>query len=209
MNTTDIAAPEHVGWVSPQGGRSTWGILWSCFTVFLICSWKCVHLNLPSPKESTAGWYRFHGVPIWPSAPLARKWRRKFIWMGIFALAPELVVGIASNQFFEAREELKRAGSDEFTLTHAFFSNMGGYILRFYIHGNQRIERRGDEQVVVPETKGADIGSEMVGETTRSPRQWVIRDEEGVVEAGRTPPFIIVSERDLDLWQIGKSVTST
>ena len=54
--TSDMNTTERVGWVSPQGGRSTWGILWSCFTVFLICSWKCTHLNLPSPVGSCAGW---------------------------------------------------------------------------------------------------------------------------------------------------------
>jgi hypothetical protein len=46
---------ERVGWVSATNNSD---ILWSCFTIFLICSWKCVHLHIPSVEESWRKWGR-------------------------------------------------------------------------------------------------------------------------------------------------------
>ncbi|KUJ20689.1 uncharacterized protein LY89DRAFT_730707 [Mollisia scopiformis] len=124
------------GWVSSGDGRSTSDILWSCFSVFLVCTWSCLHLNVPSIEESEAGWYDWHGIPYWPELPLLEKWIRKILWMGAIVLAPEVGVAMAMRDFLSARESFAKAavqnadetGEDErakMTKSHAFLANMG------------------------------------------------------------------------------------
>jgi hypothetical protein len=57
-NVTSGAEPvaNMVGWVPPDARRNTLDIILSCLSIFLVCSWKCVHLNLPTYEESQAGW---------------------------------------------------------------------------------------------------------------------------------------------------------
>lgn len=106
-----------VGWVSPEAHRNTWGIIWSCFTIFIVCSWKCVHLNLPSHEESLGEWHKIKTsqrprsleVPYFPKRLLFVKWRRKLLWMGFIAIAPEFGVAIALSQYLEAKDDLGRA----------------------------------------------------------------------------------------------------
>ena len=99
MATNGTAPDQMVGWVSPVPQRSTWDIIWSCLSIFLLCSWRAVHLNLPTPNESLGEWYEFPlgklMLPYWPKKPLRTKWRRKIFWMVVICLAPELGVGIA------------------------------------------------------------------------------------------------------------------
>ncbi len=71
-------------------------------------------------------------MPIFPKAPLLRKWRRKLMWMGIISIAPELGVAIAVQQWVEATGASKRTGC---TMAQAFFANMGGLILREVVEG--------------------------------------------------------------------------
>ncbi|KAL5593844.1 hypothetical protein FOBRF1_012946 [Fusarium oxysporum] len=102
-----------VGWVSPAPRRSTWSIIWSCLSIFIVCSWKCVHLNIPTHEEIQGEWHTMQicrcipDIPIWPKAPLRRKWSRKIIWMTVIALAPEFGVALAAKQYMDARRELK------------------------------------------------------------------------------------------------------
>ncbi|RKK08894.1 hypothetical protein BFJ63_vAg9991 [Fusarium oxysporum f. sp. narcissi] len=46
-----------VGWVAPAPRRSTWSIIWSCLSIFIVCSWKCVHLNIPTHEEIQGEWH--------------------------------------------------------------------------------------------------------------------------------------------------------
>ncbi|CAK7235773.1 hypothetical protein SBRCBS47491_009409 [Sporothrix bragantina] len=107
-----------VGWVSPDAHRSTWGIIWSCLTVFLICSWKCAHLNLPTHQESAAGWHTlWNWVPVWPRRAKRRMWARKLGWMAMIAIAPEYVVGVAVGQYLTARDTVREFG-ERYSLAH-------------------------------------------------------------------------------------------
>lgn len=102
-----------VGWVSPAPRRSTWSIIWTCLSIFIVCSWKCVHLNIPTHQEIQGEWHTIQlckylpDVSFWPKAPLRRKWRRKIIWMTVIALAPEFGVALAAKQYMGARRELR------------------------------------------------------------------------------------------------------
>ncbi|PWY89681.1 hypothetical protein BO94DRAFT_594537 [Aspergillus sclerotioniger CBS 115572] len=129
QNVTAAApAEERVGWVSPPTTRGTSDILFSCLSVFIICSWKCVHLNIPSIEESEAGCHTAWGwLPFWPTAPLRRLWGRKLRWMALIAIAPEIGIAVAFKDFMKAREIFKEYQHLGFTMTHAFYACMGGY----------------------------------------------------------------------------------
>ncbi|KAM5520567.1 hypothetical protein FOXYSP1_14457 [Fusarium oxysporum f. sp. phaseoli] len=126
----------------PPPRRSTWSIIWSCLSIFIACSWKCVHLNIPTHEEIQGEWHTMQicrcipDISIWPKAPLRRKWSRKMIWMTVIALAPEFGVALAAKQYMDARRELKeftKALSNEvaqkYTMPHAFYVQMGGIII--------------------------------------------------------------------------------
>lgn len=137
-NTNKSAVNSHdqrLGWVPPpKSQRSTMSIIWSCLSVFVICSWKCTHLNLPTVEESKGGWHQCRGIPFWPKAPLWRKWGRKLGYMILMAIAPEVVVGIAAREFAFTRLDVKHVNETyncNFTLTHGFYARMGGIVLRY------------------------------------------------------------------------------
>jgi len=144
-----------MGWVSPSPQRNTWDIIYSCLSVFLLCSWRAVHLNLPTPDESEGEWSQFRlgglMMPYWPKKPLRTKWRRKILWMALICFAPEIGVGIAARQYVEAREardeanaKAKKEGlSERSTLAHAFYANMGGIVVRQV--PLQKLQVRGEE----------------------------------------------------------------
>ncbi|KAK1752040.1 hypothetical protein QBC47DRAFT_389503 [Echria macrotheca] len=132
-----------IGWVPPDARRNTWDIILSCLSIFLVCSWKCVHLNPPTGEEARGEWHKVSiglakggrwrwEVPIFPKLPLLRKWCRRLMWMGIISVAPELGVAVSVKEWKEARSDLKwmsRSGV-HCTMPHAFLFNMGGVIIR-------------------------------------------------------------------------------
>ena len=128
-NTTSGKTAERVGWVSSTNTRTTSDILWSCFTIFLVCSWKCVHLHIPTVEESEAGWQMLGGWLPCPSSPLLKRWLRKVKWMCVIALAPEIGVAMAADQFTKARKMNKKFQRLHFTLTHCFYALMGGFVI--------------------------------------------------------------------------------
>ncbi|KAK1758996.1 hypothetical protein QBC47DRAFT_97312 [Echria macrotheca] len=134
INTTSAASQDLVGWVSPDARRNTWDIIFSCLTVFIICSWKCVHLNVPTEAESRGEWHKIKvrgkkgwQLPIFPKKPLLRKWGRKLMWMLIMCIAPEIGVAVAFTQWKKAREDAREHGCSQ---QFAFLVNMGGLVCR-------------------------------------------------------------------------------
>ncbi|KAK0614442.1 hypothetical protein B0T14DRAFT_570377 [Immersiella caudata] len=116
---------ERIGWVS-SSQRTTMDIIWNCLSIFIICSWGCVHHNLPAPAESQARY---------PT----RKWARQLGYMVVVCLAPEVVVTMAWEDFLAARYALRSLREDsglppevtrEYSLAHAFFAQMGGFAVR-------------------------------------------------------------------------------
>lgn len=99
------------GWIPEPDGRGTWSIVWSCFVTIFICTWSVLHLDVP---ERHGRWYLFS---------------RKVTWMLLAALAPELILLMAVENFFEARfllGHLVTHGGNEWTLVHAEFAVAGG-----------------------------------------------------------------------------------
>ncbi|OBU01223.2 hypothetical protein VE01_00680 [Pseudogymnoascus verrucosus] len=103
------------GWTSQDNKRGTLQIIWSCaFTMFL-CSWSVLCLNVPGPTDS-----RF------------KVFRRKVYITALAFLGPEFIFQIALGQFVSARhsvQDFHAAGYTQWTMMHAFYADMGGFIL--------------------------------------------------------------------------------
>ena len=84
---TDIAPP----WVPDPDNRGTWSLLYSCVFTLVLCVWTAVHLNVPSYHESKIS-----------------QWLRKFKWVLLAIIAPELGVYTAREQYFQAKELIGR-----------------------------------------------------------------------------------------------------
>ncbi|KAK1751525.1 hypothetical protein QBC47DRAFT_392014 [Echria macrotheca] len=140
QSTETEHATERVGWVSPKATRSTWGIIWSCMSIFLVCSWKCVHLNCPTLEEMRGGWHHFKlgswKVPYFPKPGLRSKWRRRLGWMLAISVAPEVGVVMAFKQYRRAKRCLSEASElfsgreNPLTMAHAFALDMGAVWVR-------------------------------------------------------------------------------
>lgn len=113
--------------------RSTFTILWSSLFTLLLCTWTILHLNVPQQRPSSP--------KLWQMV----RWKvrlawTKLKWMIFAVLLPEFPVGKAIQDLAMARKsckEMARFAQDddvEWTLTHAFYANMGGfvYILRTF-----------------------------------------------------------------------------
>ena len=90
--------PAKVGWIWDSGNRSSFDILWSCLAVVLVCTYKVVHLNLPAEREAEASW---RGLDFW------RKWFRKLKWMGLMAIAPEVILSMALQDWLWSNQSVR------------------------------------------------------------------------------------------------------
>ncbi|KAF5530783.1 hypothetical protein FMEXI_13310 [Fusarium mexicanum] len=176
-SNSDSANTTMVGWVSPEPRRSTWSIIWSCLSIFIVCSWKCVHLNIPTHEEIQGEWHTLQickGIPdisFWPKAPLRRKWTRKIVAMVGIALAPEFGVALAAKQYMDARRDLKEFTEDlsdevlKYTMAHAFYVQMGGIV--YYTPPPQSPTREEDSATNIQSgneaTYGAHTGYQPLG----------------------------------------------
>ncbi|KAL4874586.1 hypothetical protein BJY04DRAFT_225835 [Aspergillus karnatakaensis] len=159
QNNTSEPDTEMVGWVSREPKRSTAEILWGCFSVFLVCSWNCVHLNLPSVNESEAGWKKTLGgkLPYWPTFRYRRLFRRRLGWMISIFVAPEFGVAMAVQDFLAARHLEKRLRSPVFTMSHAFYACMGGFDIEIWTTDSTDSAAPGAQQQYFPVLAEADI----------------------------------------------------
>lgn len=118
-------------WVDQPNTRGTFDIIQSSFLTTFLCTWTCLHLNVPAAKEGAF-------------KPILRKFR----WMVFTILGPEFVVALALGQRADAkrvRDRLHELGYSQWTLRQSFYANMGGFVLHprdsmpFPIHGLQLV----------------------------------------------------------------------
>ncbi len=130
------------GWVPQPNTRGTLDILESCLITIILCSWSILFLNVPAGHEG-----RWDMILI------------KARWMVFTIFFPEVVVGIAVEQWRSAcqsvedfaqfekqwaadlassrpskgssrtRSNLDRLRSSPWTMRHAFFADMGGFLI--------------------------------------------------------------------------------
>ncbi|KAI4114855.1 MAG: hypothetical protein LQ338_007945, partial [Usnochroma carphineum] len=109
--------PDHfvTGWVSQPNTRGTIDILWSCLVTTFLCTWTVLCLNVPAASDSQL-------VIL----------RRRIRWMLHAIAGPEFVLGFAAGQYENAHRavaDFKDMGHPEWTMRHAFFADMGGFML--------------------------------------------------------------------------------
>ncbi|CAM6123449.1 unnamed protein product [Calypogeia fissa] len=112
-NCTRPAPGSYFNFVSAPNSRGTLQLLWSCVFTLITCTWTVQHVDIPRPEDE--------------KKPIGDK-----VWMTLVTLlAPEYLVGKAFEDLVRARESVKKMGEQfpNWTLTHAFFAEMGGYIL--------------------------------------------------------------------------------
>src|ERR1700761_9211684 len=87
--------PENTKFTSTPNVRSTLDIVWTCFSILLLCTWSVLHLNIqPQIKPRAVGHYiRLMGFLV----------KRKAKWMLLTLMAPEILIGLALSQFVAAR----------------------------------------------------------------------------------------------------------
>ena len=114
------------GWHSTDCGRGTSDILWSCLATILLCVWTVIHLPVPCCS-------RFKNGILVPGEP-SRSWRNWIIRSGIVPavasfITPGFLTYTALCELAKARNIKKKFTEMDWTLTHAFFFNMGGFCL--------------------------------------------------------------------------------
>ncbi|KAH6679768.1 hypothetical protein B0J14DRAFT_472792 [Halenospora varia] len=75
-----------IGWQPEPTTRGTSGLLPSCVITIFLCVWRAVHINIPAKCERYA------------------RYGRKFGWLALGMIAPEVVVFAAWHQYNEARK---------------------------------------------------------------------------------------------------------
>ena len=122
-----------VGWTSSPDRRGTIDILWICAFTLFICTWTVLHPNIPAQEEVLARWTQW------------LFWRKRMKLAGLMVLvvaAPELVVALAARDWLWARasvREMRELGykDQQWSMSHAFFANMGGFVLYFEVQDKE------------------------------------------------------------------------
>ena len=121
--------PEGTNFVGSPPIRGTLQILWSSFSVLILCTWSVVHLNVPSQVEVRT-----------KTQKLSRSLHRFFPkvgWMLFNVLAPEWIITKAILDWLAVRQLQSkyeaRAARDNvpWSKTHTHFANMGGFGVSF------------------------------------------------------------------------------
>ena len=115
MNQTASNPDFSTGWVSPPSGRGTFDILQTCVVTIALCSWSSLCLNI-GPRE---GRWRFL--------------KTKLTWMFFTIVFPEVTVGMSQEKWLSAAqsvEDFTRMKHPQWSMRHAFFADMGGFVLR-------------------------------------------------------------------------------
>ena len=109
--------------------RGTLDILWSCLGVLLLCTWSIQHLAIPDqcrPRNMRQQINKF-------LLELGIKLR----WMLVTLIAPESLCGVAAEECLTACKSARLIGEGakddgvDWTSSHGFFAQMGGFRLRF------------------------------------------------------------------------------
>ncbi|KAG8629202.1 hypothetical protein KVT40_003067 [Elsinoe batatas] len=113
-NVTDPLKKQ--GYTQQPRARGTMDIVWTCgFTLFL-CSWSTICLQIPAQDD--------HQIKVC--------WRKLGLTLSTL-IAPEVSFCAALNQYIWARrceDEFHASGFEQWTLTHAYFADQGGFLLQ-------------------------------------------------------------------------------
>lgn len=114
-NHNETVQPKH-GWTPSPDGRGTWDIIYGCGLTMFLCSWSILCLNVPWPKETRL-----------------KVMLRKLGLTVVGFPGPEFIFLSALGQWYSARcsiADFHASGYTQWTMSHAFFADMGGFVLR-------------------------------------------------------------------------------
>ncbi|ESK85403.1 hypothetical protein Moror_5907 [Moniliophthora roreri MCA 2997] len=111
-NTSSLFDPVTSECIDINGCRTTTGILWSCLSVILICTWVAIHPDIPRVGTHSA-------LVVYKNIQL----------MVIAILAPEIIILWAMRQWYSARAIAEKYKDYGWGMSHAFFVIMGGFAL--------------------------------------------------------------------------------
>ena len=116
-----------VNFVSGPNTRGTLDMVWSSFSVLILCTWTVQHLSVPSHKENK--------VHTWGKGfrKKAGQFLTKLKWMLVTLVGPEYMVAKALTEFVAARYSRAQFKNPKWTTTHGHFANMRGFVLRFRV----------------------------------------------------------------------------
>jgi hypothetical protein len=108
-------APLQQGWTPQPSGRGTIDIIWTSFTTIFLCCWTSLCLNV-LPRYFRRGRRVYH----------------KALFSCLSLIGPEFTFQLALGQWSSARrsvEEFRHSGYPNWSMSHAFLADMGGFIL--------------------------------------------------------------------------------
>lgn len=154
---TQSSLPEHhVSFVSGPTTRGTVNLISSCVTTIFNCVYVSVHVDLPNSTKSTEFRAEWEGVSI-PKSLLdaffflwdlsANPLVRRVFWMLFNIDAPEIVMYVAMLEYLSAaagKRFMHAIGDTGWTMTHAFFADMGGFEVEEN-EGGARVFSTGEE----------------------------------------------------------------
>lgn len=118
-NSTALRNTMAASWVDSPTIRGSMDILWTCIVTLVACVYTALHLNIPAKKGPYAGFID------------------KLRWVFVAIVAPETVLVLAANQFFEARGlkgALAALGTSERDIVRALLDY---FVLALARHGGQ------------------------------------------------------------------------
>ncbi|KAL7957755.1 hypothetical protein V8C34DRAFT_324935 [Trichoderma compactum] len=128
---TNCSAPSTLSnYVSPPNTRGTLDILWSSLFTILACTWILQHPNISKQRDGRDP--GLLGNISWGLKGFYRSTMR-MLWT---IIAPELIMAAACEDLLDAREdneEMQKWVEDSkgsWSLTHSYYANMGGFVLR-------------------------------------------------------------------------------
>ncbi|KAE9368936.1 hypothetical protein N431DRAFT_561241 [Stipitochalara longipes BDJ] len=117
-------------YVSSPDSRGSLNILWSCLFTIIACTLTIQHLNVPEQRDGCdPGWW---GDVKW----MTKDTLKSLKWMIITILAPEVMIAkgwsdlVAAKNIDQALRVQAAKDGVPWTLTHTFFANMGGFVIR-------------------------------------------------------------------------------
>jgi hypothetical protein len=102
-------------WVDQPFYRGTFDILWTSLVSIGISTYTMLCLNVPAPTDS---WFQLIG--------------RRLLWMSLGIMGPEFPLTYAAGQWSRAKHSVaafRASGYEDWHMRHAFFADMGGFIL--------------------------------------------------------------------------------
>lgn len=114
-NTTSQLYPLQ-GWMASPDGRGSIDIITSCMFTIFICIWSVLCVNIGAPGDSAF-----------------RQFLQKLKLALICILGPDFLLLIVLGQWESARrscQQFKQTGLDGWSMRHAFYADMGGFMVR-------------------------------------------------------------------------------